>query len=109
MTVGLAGITGKFRRLLASSLLIKAYLETKATVNGVHVLVGGFMSPVFQVWDPQSSSLRYWGDGAEIWEGTSYENAAEFTAAVVADRIMIGIKKCKLTMGYFNLIRPSPS
>lgn len=27
---------------------VKAYLETKDKVKGVHILVGGFMKPVFQ-------------------------------------------------------------
>lgn len=79
---------------------VKAYLETKKTVKGVHVLIGGFMdtimSSLYQVWDPQSKALCYWGDGNEPWEGTTYANAAEFTAAVVADREAVGIKKCTL-------------
>ncbi|EEU33939.1 uncharacterized protein NECHADRAFT_55821 [Fusarium vanettenii 77-13-4] len=74
-----------------------AYLETKKTVKGVHVLIGGFMdpifSPLFQVWDPEAKTLRYWGEGDEPWEATSYDNAAEFTAAVIADTSAIGIKK----------------
>ncbi|ODQ68900.1 hypothetical protein LIPSTDRAFT_121048 [Lipomyces starkeyi NRRL Y-11557] len=47
---------------------VKAYLETKTSVKGVHILVGGFMEAIF--------SARF---GVE---GTSYENAAEYTAAV---------------------------
>ncbi|EXM17085.1 hypothetical protein RAB80_005542 [Fusarium oxysporum f. sp. vasinfectum] len=76
---------------------VKAYLETKKTTKGVHILIGGFMDPIlspfFSVWDPQTQTLRYWGEGDEPFEGTSYENAAEFTAAVVADKSAIGIKK----------------
>ncbi|RSL43547.1 hypothetical protein BHE90_017187 [Fusarium euwallaceae] len=76
---------------------VKAYLETKKAVKGVHVLIGGFMdpifSPLFQVWDPEAKTLRYWGEGDEPWEATSYDNAAEFTAAVIADTSAIGIKK----------------
>lgn len=79
---------------------VRAHLETKRTVQGVHVLIGGFMdpllSPFFNVWDPESRTLSYWGEGTEPWEGTSYANAAEFTAAVVADRSAVGIKKCWL-------------
>ncbi|KAF4968325.1 hypothetical protein FSARC_4271 [Fusarium sarcochroum] len=76
---------------------IKAYLETKKTTKGVHILVGGFMdpllSPFFSIWDSQSQTLRYWGEGDEPFEGTSYENAAEFTATIVADKSGVGIKK----------------
>ncbi|RKU39927.1 hypothetical protein DL546_001403 [Coniochaeta pulveracea] len=76
---------------------VKAYLETKKTTKGVHILIGGFMdpllSPFFRVWDPETKTLRYWGEGDEPWEGTSYNNAAEFTAAVIADTSAVGIKK----------------
>ncbi|KAI9150497.1 hypothetical protein HJFPF1_10265 [Paramyrothecium foliicola] len=76
---------------------VKAYIETKHTVKGVHILIGGFMDPIlspfFQVWDPATKSLRYWGEGTEPWEGTSYVNAAEFTAAVITDPSAVGIKK----------------
>ncbi|KAL2688940.1 hypothetical protein Neosp_002990 [[Neocosmospora] mangrovei] len=82
---------------------VKAYLETKQTVKGVHVLIGGFMdpifSPLFQVWDPEAKTLRYWGEGDEPWEATSYDNAAEFTAAVIADTSAVGIKKCETPSG----------
>lgn len=77
---------------------VRAHLQTKKKVQGVHVLIGGFMdpllSPFFNVWDPESKTLQYWGEGTEPWEGTSYANAAEFTAAVIADRSAVGIKKC---------------
>lgn len=77
---------------------VKAYLETKSVVKGVHILIGGFMdpmmSPFFQVWNPQTKALRYWGEGTEPWEGTSYANAADFTAAVVTDPEAVGIQKC---------------
>ncbi|KAM0425843.1 hypothetical protein ACHAPT_008781 [Fusarium lateritium] len=78
---------------------VKAYIETKKTVKGVHVLIGGFMdpifSPLFRVWDPETKTLRYWGEGDEPWEATSYDNAAEFTAAAIADTSSVGIKKRK--------------
>lgn len=78
---------------------VKAYLETKKGVKGVHVLVGGFIdplfSPFFQIWNPETATLKYWGDGTEIWEGTSYENAAEYTAAVAVDPTATGVQKCE--------------
>ncbi|VUC26619.1 unnamed protein product [Clonostachys rosea] len=76
---------------------VKSYLETKKTTKGVHILIGSFMDPVlspfFNIWDPQSQTLRYWGEGDEPFEGTSYENAAELTAAVAVDKSAVGIKK----------------
>jgi hypothetical protein len=78
---------------------VKAYLETKRTVRGVHILIGAFMDTIlssfFPVWDTNTRTLRYWGEGTEAWEGTSYANAAAFTAAVVADTSAVGIKKCR--------------
>ncbi|KAK0712216.1 hypothetical protein B0T21DRAFT_297463 [Apiosordaria backusii] len=80
---------------------IKGYLDEKAAkgdrVRGVHVLIGGFMDAIlsefYGIWRPETKSLRFWGEGTEVWEGTSYENAAEFTAAVVADGEAVGVKR----------------
>ncbi|KAF4770833.1 hypothetical protein HAV15_013195 [Penicillium sp. str.  len=73
---------------------VKAYLDTKK-VQGVHIHIGGFMEPIFSsffnIFDPQTNTFRYWGDGSEVMEGTTYENAAEFTAAVVVDPKATGI------------------
>lgn len=82
-----------------SMIHVRSNLETKKTVKGVHILVGGFMDPIlspfFRILNLETKTLRYWGEGTEPWESTSYENAAEFTAAVIADKSAIGIKKCK--------------
>ncbi|EXF86352.1 hypothetical protein CFIO01_00049 [Colletotrichum fioriniae PJ7] len=76
---------------------VKAYLDSKKSVKGVHILIGGFMDPIFspffQVFDPASVTFKYWGEGTEPWEGTSHENAAEFTAAVAVDPSAVGIQK----------------
>ncbi|KAK6531189.1 hypothetical protein TWF281_008014 [Arthrobotrys megalospora] len=76
---------------------IKAYLDAQNKVKGVHILVGAFMdpffSPAFGIWDPATTTFRYWGTGDEIWEGTTYENAAEYTAAVCVDKDAHGILK----------------
>ncbi|CAG8218417.1 unnamed protein product [Penicillium salamii] len=75
---------------------VKAYLEDKK-VQCVHILIGGFMEPIFSpffnIFDPQTNTLRYWGNGDEIMEGTTYDNAAEFTAAIAVDSGATGIKK----------------
>ncbi len=81
---------------------VKAYLDQKTAVKGVHVLVGGFMdpqlSPFFGLWDAATQTLRHWGTGDEIWEGTSYENAADFTAAVCLDREASGVLRCEFQL-----------
>ncbi|KAI8304025.1 hypothetical protein K4K61_006534 [Colletotrichum sp. SAR11_59] len=70
---------------------VKAYLETKTSAKDVHILIGGFMdaimSPFFSVIDPVTHTFKYWG------EGTSYENAAEYTAAVATDPSAVGVQK----------------
>lgn len=73
---------------------VRAYAETKK-VEGVHILIGGFMEPIFSpffnIYDPQSQTLHFWGSGDEVMEGTTYDNAAEFTAAVAVDQKANGI------------------
>ncbi|KAL4886413.1 NmrA-like family protein [Aspergillus karnatakaensis] len=73
---------------------VKAYLETKS-VRGVHILVGGFMEPIFSpffnIFDPKTNTFAYWGEGDEVMEGTTYDNAAEFTAAVAVDASASGV------------------
>ncbi|KAJ9149313.1 NmrA-like family protein [Pleurostoma richardsiae] len=74
---------------------VKDYLDKKK-VQGVHVLIGAFMetfwSPYFGVWDSEATTLSYWGTGDEIWESTTYGNAAEFVAAVALDEDAVGIQ-----------------
>ncbi|KAK0726155.1 hypothetical protein B0H67DRAFT_642472 [Lasiosphaeris hirsuta] len=76
---------------------VRAYLGTKEKVASVHILVGAFMdpmfSPIFEVLDPATNTLRYWGEGVEVWEATSYDKAAEYTAAVAVDRTAVGVQK----------------
>lgn len=77
---------------------VKEYLEKQKVVKGVHVLIGVFMdtffSPFFGVLNAEAK-LSYWGTGEEIWESTSYANAAEFVAAVALDENAVGIQNCK--------------
>jgi hypothetical protein len=78
---------------------VKAYLETKK-VQGVHILIGGSMEPIFSpffnIFDPSTDNFRYWGNGDELMEGTTDDNAAEFTAAVALDPKATGIVRFKL-------------
>ncbi|KAI9929716.1 hypothetical protein ASPWEDRAFT_41070 [Aspergillus wentii DTO 134E9] len=73
---------------------VKSYLEGKK-VQGVHILIGGFMEPVvspfFNIIDTKSNTFRYWGEGNELMEGTTYDDAAAFTAAVAKDATAVGV------------------
>ena len=78
---------------------VKAYLETKKNVRGVHVLIGAFMetfwSGYFGVWHPEEYKLSYYGNGDEIWESTTYKTAAQYVAAVAKDRNAVGLQHCE--------------
>ncbi|GAB1207610.1 hypothetical protein APSETT445_006334 [Aspergillus pseudonomiae] len=76
--------------------LVKAHLDSKPTVQGVHVLIGAFMetfwSGYFGVFDPAEITFSYWGDGDEVWESTTYDTAAAFVAAVATDPNAVGMQ-----------------
>jgi hypothetical protein len=77
---------------------IKAFLdEPQRTVKAVHILIGGFMEtllhPLFGIFDASSDTFNYWGTGHEIWEGTTYYNDAEYTAAIALDTTAVGIQR----------------
>ncbi|PYI11060.1 hypothetical protein BO78DRAFT_426108 [Aspergillus sclerotiicarbonarius CBS 121057] len=75
---------------------VKAHLETKRTVRGVHVLIGAFMetfwSGYFGIWHPEDFKLSYYGTGDEVWESTTYDTAAEYVAAVAMDPTAVGMQ-----------------
>ena len=79
--------------------IVQEYLQGKQHVQGVHVLVGGFVetfwSGYFQVWNPEEKSLVHWGSGEEVWEVTTYGDAARYTAAVALDGGVVGFQRCK--------------
>ncbi|KIW17507.1 hypothetical protein PV08_04701 [Exophiala spinifera] len=74
---------------------IKVYLDSRNSIKGVHMLIGGFAEVIFaaffRIWDWQTSTLRYWGTGDEIWECTTYRDSAQYTAAVCLDRNAVGV------------------
>ena len=80
--------------------IVHEYFQSKQHVQGVHVLVGGFIetfwSGYFQVWNPEEKSLVYWGSGEEGWEVSTYADAARWTVAVALDGGAVGLKRCKL-------------
>ena len=79
---------------------VKAHLETKEHVKGLHVLNGAFMevlfSPFFGALDVPARKMRYWGSGDEVLESTTYDTAAAYTAAMIVDPLAVGIKKGEL-------------
>ncbi|KAF2789278.1 NAD(P)-binding protein [Melanomma pulvis-pyrius CBS 109.77] len=76
---------------------VMAYVEATPNVAGVHVLIGVLMetwwSRVFGVWDPEAPALRFWGDGDDEWECTTYGDAAAFVAQVAVDEGAVGVMK----------------
>ncbi|KAL7655674.1 hypothetical protein ACMYSQ_007616 [Aspergillus niger] len=77
---------------------VKNYLDMdNKKVAGVHILIGGFMEPIFSpffnIVDTQTNTFRYWGDGNDIMEGTTYDDAAKYTAKVVLDPEAKGVLK----------------
>jgi hypothetical protein len=87
---------------------VNAYLETKKSIKGVHILVGGFtdvlFAPFFGIWDSKNGTFKYWGRGSEVWECTSYLNSAEYTAAVCLDREATGTLRCMFFLLFVTAI-----
>lgn len=77
---------------------VQEYLKSK-NVQGVHVLIGIFMETFFTAffnsWNSKESSFSYWGSGEEMWESTTYDNAAQFVAAVAQDPTAVGVQRCE--------------
>lgn len=82
------------------------YLSTKKTVKGVHILNGALMetfwAEFFQLYDSSSRTLSYWGTGDEKWEFTTYQTAADYTAAVALDENAVGIFRCMFFAVHFH-------
>lgn len=85
---------------------IQEYLKTKNNIEGVHVLIGIFTETLFATffdqWHANDTSFSYWGTGEEMWESTSYDNAAQFVAAVAQDLNTVGVQRC-----VYNSLRSS--
>lgn len=77
---------------------VHEYLSSK-TIKGVHVLIGAFLDTFWGSWfgvsNPSENSLSLWGQGEEIWELTSYKNAAEFVALLALDTKAVGFQRCE--------------
>ncbi|KAF4976417.1 hypothetical protein FZEAL_6897 [Fusarium zealandicum] len=86
--------TGQHERM-DLTLQIMEYLETKK-LRPVHILIGGFLETwlgYLGIVDHQTNTVSYWGTGNEVWELTSYDDTAAFTAEVVMDKSAVGDMK----------------
>lgn len=81
-----------------SAKIIMEYLKFRK-VKGAHILTGGltetFWSEFFGIWSPRMCSMSAWGSGEEVWELTTYQTAAAYTAAVALDNSATGVFRCK--------------
>jgi hypothetical protein len=87
---------------------VKANLDARTKVKGVHILVGLMMETFweyFDVWRPEEKKLRYWGSGTESWDLTAYHTAAQYVAAVILDPTAVGVMRCRLsTPGSYSAV-----
>ena len=82
---------------------VKQYLEERAEqtggkIMGVHVLNGAFMEIYWSfagAWDEKAQCFRYWGNGDEKNELTTYDDAAQYVAEVAIDKSASGHLSCK--------------
>ena len=77
---------------------IKAHIETKSHVKGVHVLVGLFMESYWELvvpYNPEAKLLSTWVSKDAKFDITSYRTCAQYVAAVALDDTATGLFKCK--------------
>lgn len=78
---------------------IQEYLEQRQDkIKGVHILNGCFMETFWSfagTWDSKDQTFRYWGDGNEKWDLTSYDDSAHFTAEAALDKDATGFLCCE--------------
>lgn len=93
---------------------VKQYLQGKK-VKGVHVLIGCFFETwlgYMHIWDPETRSFTFWGDSNELWEMTTFEDAARYAVEVVLDPTAVGTFCCKSdssdNMSYLSEVLEKP-
>ena len=77
---------------------VKAYIETKSHVKGVHVLSGLFMESYWELvvpYDPDTRTLSTWVSEDAKFDITTYRTCAQYVAAVALDDSATGVLKCK--------------
>ena len=83
---------------------VKAYLDEKSSVEGVHILVGLLMETYwhyFANWNAKDKSISYWGSVDDPWEMTSYFKTAQYVAAVSIDPSAKGVFKYIPALWFF--------
>ncbi len=76
---------------------VSEYLDGKP-IRGVHVFIGAFVETWWTflgIFRPEEYALRYWGEGGEMWEMTTYDDTARFVAEVALDSSAEGVLKCE--------------
>lgn len=85
-------VNSDWRRTLAE----RARAEVNAQFEVVHVLQGIFIDAMvlgfLGMLDPAERVLRYWGDGKQAIDWTTWEDTARFTAAAALDLRAVGEK-----------------
>ncbi|KAG8664272.1 hypothetical protein FPOAC2_14197 [Fusarium poae] len=77
-------------------LQIFEYLKGKKNLPSVHIICGGFIETWLEyagVIDLDTQTISYWGTGNEIWDLTSYDDTAAFTAEAIQDKSAVGYLK----------------
>ncbi|PQE31769.1 hypothetical protein CJF32_00001064 [Rutstroemia sp. NJR-2017a WRK4] len=76
---------------------VKAHVDSKNFVKGIHVLNGlffdTFFSPFFEMYDAKTHTFSHYGNPDVGFEGTSYKNSAQYTARVILDKNAVGIQR----------------
>lgn len=68
------------------SYLEKREAETNGKIKGVHVLNGAFLEIIGRGFvDGKKGVINVWGNGDDKWDLTTYDDAADFSAAVALD------------------------
>ncbi|PNP55540.1 hypothetical protein FNYG_15496 [Fusarium nygamai] len=80
---------------MSLTLQIFQYLKTKK-LRSVHMMCGAFIETWLEysgVIDLDTNTVSYWGTGDEIWDLTSYDDSAAYTAEVILDKSADGYLK----------------
>ena len=85
---------------------IKKYLEEKP-IKGVHIFIGCFTETGWVIvgFDPKNYVFNHWGTGDEKWDFTTYDTAAQYTAAVALDPKASGVLKCKSSLSCLQFMQ----
>lgn len=79
--------------------------ERRGKIQGAHVLIGAFMEVVWGYLGLiQDGEFKYWGNGDERWEVTTYADAASFIAEAAVDPQANGDLPCRFPPGSVSFL-----